>query len=147
MPRAEQELPVSRDELASRLQKSMAKNPEQPVVISADKNVRYEEVINVMDMLQQQNIKKIGLLTKTTMSTALAYREPHRFSAGVLALVVHLVFFALLYFGVHWQSQTPERFMVEMWDNLPDTEAVPRRNRRPHRLLLPEWNQRRLPGS
>jgi biopolymer transport protein TolR len=60
-----QESPVSRDELVSRLQKSIKKNPEQPVVISADKSVRYEEVINIMDMLQQQNIKKIGLLTKT----------------------------------------------------------------------------------
>jgi biopolymer transport protein TolR len=59
------EMPVSRDELAGRLQKSMARNPEQPVVISADKSVRYEEVINVMDLLQQQNIKKIGLLAKT----------------------------------------------------------------------------------
>ena len=59
-----QESPVSRDELVERLQKSMKRNPEQPVVISADKNVRYEEVINVMDMLQQQHIKKIGLLAK-----------------------------------------------------------------------------------
>jgi biopolymer transport protein TolR len=60
-----QESPVSRDELVSRLQKSIKKNSEQPVVISADKSVRYEEVVNIMDMLQQQNIKKIGLLTKT----------------------------------------------------------------------------------
>jgi biopolymer transport protein TolR len=60
-----QESPVSQDELVSRLQKSLAKNPEQPVVISADKSVRYEEVVNIMDMLQQQHIKKIGLLTKT----------------------------------------------------------------------------------
>lgn len=60
-----QESPVSRDELVSRLQKSLTKNPEQPVVISADKNVRYEEVVNIMDMLQEQHIKKIGLLTKT----------------------------------------------------------------------------------
>jgi biopolymer transport protein TolR len=60
-----QESPVSRDELASRLQQSLAKNPDQPVVISADKSVRYEEVINVMDMLQQQHIKKIGLLAKS----------------------------------------------------------------------------------
>jgi biopolymer transport protein TolR len=59
-----QESPVSRDELVNRLQKTIKKNPEQPVVISADKNVRYEEVIRIMDMLQQQNIKKIGLLTK-----------------------------------------------------------------------------------
>ena len=60
-----QESPVSRDELVSRLQRSIKKNSEQPVVISADKSVRYEEVVNIMDMLQQQNIKKIGLLTKT----------------------------------------------------------------------------------
>ena len=60
-----QELAVSRDELAERLLQSLKKNPEQPVVISADKNVRYEEVVNVMDMLQQQHIKKIGLLAKT----------------------------------------------------------------------------------
>lgn len=61
------------------------------------------------------------------MSTALAYSEPHRFSAGVLALTVHLLFFAVLYFGVHWQSRPPESFVVEMWDGLPDTEAVPER--------------------
>ncbi len=60
-----QESPVSHDELLARLQQSLAKNPEQPVVISADKSVRYEEVVNVMDMLQQQHIKKIGLLAKT----------------------------------------------------------------------------------
>jgi biopolymer transport protein TolR len=59
-----QESPVSREELVGRVQNSLAKNPEQSVVISADKNVRYEEVINVMDMLQQQHIKKIGLLAK-----------------------------------------------------------------------------------
>lgn len=63
--RGGQESPVSRDELVTRLQKSLAKNPDQPVVISADKSVRYEEVINVMDMLQQQHIKKIGLLAKS----------------------------------------------------------------------------------
>ncbi|HLP98465.1 MAG TPA: protein TolR [Sideroxyarcus sp.] len=60
-----QEAPVSRDELAARLQQALKKNPEQPVVISADKNVRYEEVVNVMDTLQQQHIKKIGLLAKS----------------------------------------------------------------------------------
>ena len=59
------EYPVSRDELISLLKQKQAKNPEQPVVISADKNVRYEEVINIMDMLQQQQIKKVGLFTKS----------------------------------------------------------------------------------
>jgi biopolymer transport protein TolR len=60
-----QEAPVSRDELLAHLQQSMARNPEQPVVISADKSVRYEEVVNILDMLQQQHVRKIGLLAKT----------------------------------------------------------------------------------
>ena len=59
------EYPISRDELTAMIIKKQAKNLDQAVVISADKSVRYEEVINVMDMLQQQKIKKIGLLTKT----------------------------------------------------------------------------------
>jgi biopolymer transport protein TolR len=63
--KGEVEVPVSRDELAATIKKKVANNPEQSVVISADKKVRYEEVIEVMDVLQQQNIKKIGLLTKT----------------------------------------------------------------------------------
>ena len=55
---------VSREELVSILKSRQALQAEQAVVISADKSVRYEEVINVMDVLQQQNIKKVGLLTQ-----------------------------------------------------------------------------------
>ena len=55
---------VSRDELIAILKARQEKQAEQAVVISADKNVRYEEVIKVMDLLQQQHIQKVGLLTK-----------------------------------------------------------------------------------
>ncbi len=55
---------VSRDELIAILKSRQAAQAEQAVVISADKSVRYEEVINVMDVLQQQHIRKIGLLTQ-----------------------------------------------------------------------------------
>jgi len=58
------EIAVSRDELIAQLKQKQKKNVEQPVVISADKNVRYEEVVNVMDLLQGQQIKKVGLLAK-----------------------------------------------------------------------------------
>lgn len=58
------EIAVSRDELISQLKLKQKKNVDQPVVISADKNVRYDEVIKVMDLLQQQQIKKVGLLLK-----------------------------------------------------------------------------------
>ena len=54
----------TRDELVAILKGREGEFADQPVVISADKNVRYEEVINVMDVLQQQQIRKVGLLTQ-----------------------------------------------------------------------------------
>jgi biopolymer transport protein TolR len=38
--------------------------PDQPVVIAADKNVRYEEVMHTMTLLQQARITRIGLLAR-----------------------------------------------------------------------------------
>ncbi|MFA7317806.1 MAG: protein TolR [Sulfuricella sp.] len=55
---------VSRDDLVQAVKEKQEKNPEQSVVIAADKNVSYEEVLNVMDILQQNQVKKIGLLAK-----------------------------------------------------------------------------------
>ena len=60
-----QEQSVSRARLIELLKQKQARNADQPVVISADKNVRYEEVINIMDVLQQQQIRKVGLLAQT----------------------------------------------------------------------------------
>ncbi len=65
LSKAGQEQDVSREKLIALLRQKQAQNPGQPVVISADKNVRYEEVIKVMDVLQQQQIKKVGLLAQT----------------------------------------------------------------------------------
>jgi len=62
--RGSKQMDVSRDELIGILKARKGEQTKQAVVISADKNVRYEEVISVMDMLQQQNIQKVGLLTK-----------------------------------------------------------------------------------
>ena len=60
------ELPVTREEMLAAVRAKQLRNPEQPVVIAADKSVRYEEVIKVMDALQQNQVKKIGLLAKTS---------------------------------------------------------------------------------
>ncbi len=59
---------VTHEQLIAILKQKQALNKDQPVVISADKDVRYEEVVRVMDMLQQQQIKKIGLLAHTKSS-------------------------------------------------------------------------------
>lgn len=55
---------VSRDQLLAAVRQKQAKNPEQAVVIAADKDVRYETVLDVMDMLQQNQVRKVGLLVK-----------------------------------------------------------------------------------
>jgi biopolymer transport protein TolR len=55
---------ISRDELVEAVREQQERNPEQAVVISADKSVRYEEVLKVMDVLQSNNVKKVGLLAK-----------------------------------------------------------------------------------
>lgn len=52
------------------------------------------------------------------MST-LAYSEPYKISAGALAVLVHGVFFTLLYMGFNWQMQPPQGMVVDIWDSLP----------------------------
>lgn len=55
-----------------------------------------------------------------------AYRdEPYRLPAGIMAVAVHGVFFALLYFGFSWQSVPLEMVRVDLWQNLPETVAAP----------------------
>jgi biopolymer transport protein TolR len=54
--------PVTNEELVAVIQSKQKKRPEQPVVISADKAVRYEKVMQVMDLLQRNQVQRVGLL-------------------------------------------------------------------------------------
>jgi biopolymer transport protein TolR len=62
--RTGQESAVTRSELAARIKEAQSRNPQQPVLISADKSVRYEAVMRVMDELQRQQVPRIGLLVQ-----------------------------------------------------------------------------------
>ena len=62
--RSMDERKVSRNDLIAAIQQKQKQNPDQAVVISADKDVRYEAVLDVMDMLQQNQVRKVGLLAK-----------------------------------------------------------------------------------
>ena len=46
-------------------------------------------------------------------------RQPGRIRAVVLALAVHAAFFALIVFGVAWQSRPDPPVQAEIWDKLP----------------------------
>jgi biopolymer transport protein TolR len=59
---------VSPDELVARIRDHQARTPDQAVVIAADRAVRYEEVIRVLDLLQQKGVRKVGLLLRQQSS-------------------------------------------------------------------------------
>ncbi len=56
--------PMARDELLLAVRQALAKTPDRSVVIAADKNVKYDDVIGVMDLLKQNKVDKVGLLLK-----------------------------------------------------------------------------------
>lgn len=60
------------------------------------------------------------------MSTAVYY-EPSKLPSGILALLVHILFFALLYFGFSWnrQAYVPATMAVSLWSNLPQENVKP----------------------
>ncbi|MCE1182881.1 MAG: protein TolR [Rhodocyclales bacterium] len=58
------EIRIERRELIGLVAKAQERNPEQPVLIAGDKNVKYEAVLAVMDELQRAQIKKVGLLVQ-----------------------------------------------------------------------------------
>ncbi len=58
---------ISREDLVARIVARQAKQ-EQPVVIAADKGARYEDVLGVLDLLQRNGVKKVGLLARPTGS-------------------------------------------------------------------------------
>ena len=55
---------VSREELLARVLAGQTNNAERAVVIAADKATRYEDVINILDLLQRNGVQKVGLLAR-----------------------------------------------------------------------------------
>ena len=55
--------------------------------------------------------------------SAIAYQEPYKLPAGILALLVHAAFFALLYFGISLRAEKPQGMVVDIWESLPAAEA------------------------
>jgi biopolymer transport protein TolR len=62
--RAKGDRRVSQDELIKLLKSRQKDKNDVPVVIAADKTVAYGDVVDVMDLLQRNQISKVGLLAK-----------------------------------------------------------------------------------
>ena len=54
---------LSRDKLLFEI-KSQLKNSTRPVVVAADEKTQYGKVVEVMDLLKQAKVEKVGLLFK-----------------------------------------------------------------------------------
>jgi len=55
---------VGLSQLAARVRDLQGGSPDTPVVISADRNVKYEQVVKVMDVLQRAGVQRVGLSVK-----------------------------------------------------------------------------------
>jgi biopolymer transport protein TolR len=55
---------VRKAQLIERVRQAQGGNPEVPVVIAADKGIKYEQVVDVMRLLQTANIQRVGLAVK-----------------------------------------------------------------------------------
>ncbi|MGE5616182.1 MAG: ExbD/TolR family protein [Bacillota bacterium] len=66
--RSPTELVVKRSELAAIIKRAQADQPGQAVVIAGDRNVKYEEVLGILDLLQQSQVKRVGLLARPAAS-------------------------------------------------------------------------------
>ncbi len=51
-------------ELAQALTAAIESNPQQPIVVAADKDVRYERVMETLDELRRTGFQKVGLQTQ-----------------------------------------------------------------------------------
>ena len=62
--RSPDELLVKRGDLLAIVRRAQEGDADRAVVIAGDRNVRYEEVLRVMDILQRGQVKRVGLLAR-----------------------------------------------------------------------------------
>jgi biopolymer transport protein TolR len=60
---AKTERKVSKDQLVADVLAAQA-GQERPVVIAADKDARYQDVLDILDVLQRNGVKRVGLLAR-----------------------------------------------------------------------------------
>jgi|EndMetStandDraft_5_1072996.scaffolds.fasta_scaffold21101_4 biopolymer transport protein TolR len=60
--------PLALRNVAAKVAELQGGNTNMPVVISADRNVKYESVVKVMDTLQKSGVQRVGLSVKSTGS-------------------------------------------------------------------------------
>ena len=55
---------IERDEVASRVGKVLASTPDKLLLVRGDKDTSYDQVVQLMVLLQQQGATSVGLVTE-----------------------------------------------------------------------------------
>ena len=55
---------VTETEAIARIKEAVAKNPELPVMLAADRELRYQQVITLMRKLREAGVQRVGLSVK-----------------------------------------------------------------------------------
>ena len=66
-----------------------------------------------------------------------SYSEPKKFLSGALALLMHIMFIAMMVFGLSWKNQPPEGMIVDLWSELPKPVQEPVASREPSKATPP----------
>ena len=62
----DQTVPVRISDIAAAVKKAQSDTTNSAVVISADRNIKYETVVKVMDTLQRAGVQRVGLSVQLT---------------------------------------------------------------------------------
>ena len=90
------EIRVDRKELLAMIRTAQARNPEQPVLIAGDKNVKYEAVLSVMDGIQIRELAEYAVVEQSTLSRAVDQLQSLGKQLGIAVfLVLEVVIFRL----------------------------------------------------
>ena len=66
-----------------------------------------------------------------------SYSEPKKFLSGALALLMHIMFIAMMVFGLSWKNQPPEGMIIDLWSELPKPVQEPVASREPSKAIPP----------
>ncbi len=63
-------------------------------------------------------------MSVATVTMRFEREEPGIHTSALLAVIVHVLLFGILFLGVHWQSRPPETVSVELWAPPPPPPAI-----------------------
>lgn len=56
--------PITKNELLDEIKKNLSSDPNTPILIAGDKNLKYEKIVSVIDIVKKTGATQVGLATE-----------------------------------------------------------------------------------